>query len=101
MMTSISEFESRLLSLLNGKCTSLRITYNDHMLCHDEFKDEIDFLPYYDPEHFVSVEDRQKCLDENKLWIVHWYPISSDISRHVMASSLELALTKVFEIGKC
>ncbi len=100
-MTNISELESRLLSLLNGNHTSLKITYNDHMLCHDEFKDEIDFLPYYDPEHFVSAKDRQKCLDENKLWIVHWYPISSDISRQVMASSLELALTKVFEIGEC
>ena len=100
MMTSISELESKLLSLLKGEYSSLSITYNDHALGDESFGG-VAYLPFYDLEFFVSLEDRQKCLDENKLWVVKWYRHSSVNLRHAMGSSLELALSKVFEIGKC
>ena len=58
-MTNIAELESKLLSLLKGEYSSLRITYNDHALDDESFVG-VAYLPFYDSEYFVSLEDRQK-----------------------------------------
>ena len=94
----MQDLEAKLMSLMKGEFSSLKIEYNDGCGYYRKAADEIAENPeYYSDDSFVSLEDKQKCIDENSLWTIHWYPNTPVGFCHMHGSSLALILQHVFD----
>lgn len=45
-------------------------------------------------DDFVSIEDKQKCIETNDFWTIQWYPDTPVGFCYIVASTLEKALEK-------
>ena len=62
----------------------LSLEHNEHKNVYMCIED------YYPADQFISEDDRQKCIDTNEVWRLHWYP-ETPIGFHVIcASSIDL-----------
>lgn len=69
------------------KC-GLYLTHNEHK---DYYETVAQFIADRDFD-FVSDEDKQKCLAENELWVLQWYPDTPVGFNMVAGSTLEIVL---------
>lgn len=76
MATMIEELEKALRANLKGEFTSLTVSFNDdHAANYCTAKTYAERYGAYD-EHddWVSPEERERALDQNSVWTLHWYP---------------------------
>lgn len=68
-------------------------------LSHNEHRDVYEIIQdCYEPDDFVSLEDRQKCIDTNECWGLQWYPDTPTGFHRVLGSSLELVMAEALRI---
>jgi hypothetical protein len=69
-----------LLSLLNGKFSSLSIGFNDHHAANyvtaEGWRDEFGFYRGDDKDsiQWASDDERVKAIANNSVWTIQWYP---------------------------
>ena len=79
------------MKLPEHKC-GLYLSHNAHRDVYATIQD------YYEPDDFVSSEDRQKCIDADECWGLQWYPDTPIGSHRVLGSSLELVMAEALRI---
>lgn len=83
-----------------GRLGSFRITYNDHThyyrTVEEDFSYEEDHVA---GEGFINLEDYNKCLEENILWTVQWYPRNPVGFYVTYGSTLDNAAQRMFIIS--
>lgn len=89
--------DQKLARMVNRQPNSIYITFNDHWSYYESIESTVSELH---PDDFVSLEDRQRCIDTNSLWHVRWYVKTPIGSIEVYASSLELALDHLLSYAK-
>nr|DAF93438.1 MAG TPA: hypothetical protein [Myoviridae sp. ctshb19] len=78
-----------MIELPRHKC-SLTITHNDHKDYHRTLAQEIEL--YGDDNNWPSDEAKQRAIDTDEIWVIHWYPDTPIGSYRVAAPTLEEAL---------
>jgi len=69
------DIEKLLLSLLRGKHSSLTLSVNDEIACnYVSVKEGMEQGGYFESTDWVSEEEKQKCIETNRVWTLHWYP---------------------------
>lgn len=74
------------------KC-GLHLTHNAH---RDVYETVQDYYP--EAEDFVSLEDRQKCINTDDCWELQWYPDTPIGFFRVMGSTLELVMAEALRV---
>ena len=93
MVETVAELERLLRGLLTGEHTSLMLSFNDGHACN-----YVDARTYYEEwaqeedTGWVSVEEREKALTTNSVWVCHWYPLTPIGFYQLKASSLQALL---------
>lgn len=95
-----------LLQLLNGKFSSLTISFNeDHAPSYETAQEWHDRTGRYRSEgddqriNWVSEAERLKAISENAVWTIQWYPQTPNGFYCVGASSFEAAARFALEVG--
>jgi hypothetical protein len=78
---------------------SLYLSHNEHLGNYDTVKEQIWDEDYYADDDWVTPEEKQKAIDTNELWTLHWYPDTPVGFCLYHASTLE-ALMSVFKEDK-
>ena len=65
-----------------------------HSVClaleHNEHKSfYLKIEEYYDPDDFISEEEWKKCVEEDEVWVLRWYPDTPVGGYVISASSLQ------------
>lgn len=71
-----------------GEFSHLIIQSDLHKGNYESVKDFVEWRQI-DDEDFVSLDEKNKCLDENKLWSIQWYPNSPGGFEILCASTFE------------
>jgi len=74
------------------KC-GLYLTHNAHRDVYETVQDYCS-----DAEDFVSLEDRQKCIDTDECWELQWYPDTPIGFLRVLGSTLELVMAEALRV---
>lgn len=61
----------------------LFLTHNEHKDCYDSIE------MFYDPNDFVSDDERNKAIAEDSVWVLQWYPETPIGFNIIAASSLD------------
>lgn len=75
---------------------SLSLTHNQHK---DYYETAEQYLSHWQDNNgptFSDEEDRARCISENELWELQWYPDTPIGSYHIAGSTL----AKVLELAK-
>ena len=78
------------------ECFSVTISHNAHNVVYET---AAEYLKDESPFVFISDEDRKACFVQNEIWEIDLYPISPVGHFTVIASTLELAYWKMWEIA--
>lgn len=73
----------------------LYITHNDHKNVYYTIEDHYSI----DDREWVSLEEKQKAIELDSVWELHWYPDTPIGSYKVVASSLEAIQKHMKEHG--
>lgn len=93
----------QLLSLLNGKFSSLTIGFNDDHACnYEDAESWHDNSGFYrgdreDRIDWASEDERMKAIRENSVWTIQWYPETPVGFCCVGASTFEAAARYALE----
>lgn len=68
-----------------GEFSHLIIQSNPHHANYESVESFIEWRKI-DDEDFISLDEKKKCLDENKLWLIQWYP-NSPIGFEILCAS--------------
>jgi hypothetical protein len=78
--------------MLPAHVGSLTLTHNEHKNYYKTVKDTLEEddandekSRYYD---FVTDVERQKAIETDELWVLHWYPLSPVGFNNICAASL-------------
>lgn len=74
---------------------ALYITHNDHKAVYYTIEDHYSI----DDREWVSPEEKQKAIEQDSVWELHWYPDTPIGSYKVVASSLEAIQKHMMENG--
>jgi len=94
--------EDRLRGLLQGRHSSLTISFNDEHACNyvtaKVWHDEWGHYSGGTDDHieWASEDERLKAIRENSVWTVQWYPNTPVCFEMVGASSLQAAFDAAF-----
>lgn len=76
----------------------MSISHNEHKNVYETVEQYIRPFGAQDPDDsFVSEEERQKAIETNELWEIHWYPDTPVGFYRVRASTFEAALAGALE----
>ncbi|KKM97840.1 hypothetical protein LCGC14_1163960 [marine sediment metagenome] len=65
----------------------VNISYNSHKIDYKTLKELMDELEILDCEYdFISEEDKQKCIENDDIWVIRIYP-NNTISFYTIAGS--------------
>jgi len=80
----------------------LYLTHNAHKDYYETAKERIEseHPAIDDDEYFISLEDKQKCIDTDELWELQWYPDTPVGFYKVIGSTLEIVLEAAQEIER-
>lgn len=76
------------------KNLSLSLEHNEHKNYYDDIGDFINSLKYND-EDFVSLEEKQRCIDTDEIWVLQYYPNTPVGYNLIIASTLDAILEQV------
>lgn len=96
-MTDLANLEAQLRTLLKGEFSSLTISFNDHAANYCDVKKAIEYYDYYAHADFVSDAEKDRAIETNSVWTVHWYPNTPVGFFCVGASTLEAAIKGALE----
>jgi len=68
---------------------SFALTHNAHKDYYETVAETLENGPYYEGHAWASLEERQRAIDSDSLWTMHWYPETPVGFNVVHASSLE------------
>jgi len=81
------------------KYCNVIITYNDHKIEHRTVKEYLE--EYKEHRNFVFIlNDKDICINENKLWELHIYPITPIGSMCVYGSDIDKLIQELIRIIK-
>lgn len=88
-------------ALCKGEYSSLIITWNDEISANYNTAEQVilDDPDFYMDENFVSLEEKQRCIDANSVWTAQWY-LDTPIGFYRVHASTFNALYK-FLIDRC
>ena len=67
-------------------------------LNHNEHRDVYETVEeYYEAEDFISLEERNKSIAEDNVWVLQWYPNTPIGFNRIAASTLEAIEAKLKE----
>lgn len=93
---SFETFEEKLLSLLKGKWSHLDLSFNkitSILKCPAiDFKDS-DISCYT----WLSNEDKFQCIENNSMWVLHYYPYTPLEQYSVVGSSLSIIMSHLLK----
>jgi len=69
------------------KC-SLTLSHNEHKDSYITVKEWLDFISCYDDE-WKNEEQKQRAIDTNEIWELHWYPNTPTGFCRLLAPTLE------------
>ena len=75
---------------------ALYITHNDHKGGYESVEEHYDYLSSFE---WVSPEEKQRAIELDSVWELHWYPDTPIGSYKVAASSLEAIQKHMMEHG--
>lgn len=78
-----------ILSILPKHKAGLSIEHDQHKNVYETI--EI-YIEMFDEEDWISLEDKQKCIDSDEIWEIQWYRDTPIGFFRVVGSSLELIL---------
>jgi hypothetical protein len=84
------------LDWLPKHAAALYITHNEHKGVYESVEDRYGHLEDCD---WVSPEEKQKAIELDSVWELHWYPDTPIGSYYVAASSLEAIQKHMVENG--
>ncbi|HEX3560380.1 MAG TPA: hypothetical protein VHU19_14325 [Pyrinomonadaceae bacterium] len=87
--------EEKINEITNGKPNYLSITFNDHWAAHEPIERALEDISDRD---FAAPDERQKCLESNSIWEVHYYPVTPVGFVHCYASTLDAALDGLLKL---
>lgn len=73
---------------------SLLLSHNDHRNYYETVSD------FYELDHFETEEDFKKCIENDDVWQLTWYPSTPIGSYSICGSSLERVLERAKEIER-
>ncbi len=76
------------------KHITMAIEHNPHA---GRYQTVAAYLENHNDPDFIDEADRAKCLEENEMWIMTWYPDNPIGSYQLAASTLEKVLTQAKE----
>ena len=88
--------EEQLLGLLKGEHSSLSIGINEET--GPNYRTVVDAVEdgIFDNTHWVSEEEKQRAIETNRVWTIHWYP-NTPVGFHALsASTLSAVLSAAF-----
>ena len=78
---------------------SITLEYRSQSAYYDTIKKAVENEgEYWAPDEFLSAEDRQKCLETDIYWTLHFYPNSPVGFHHAHASDVDMLLDWALEI---
>lgn len=96
-MKQFEEIEKSMLALLKGEYSSLSLTFNDGPAPnYMSVKQWIEEGPSDQSDDWVSEDEKQRAIETNKMWNLHWYQDTPVGFYSVSASSLPALLEYVF-----
>lgn len=76
---------------------SLELTHNIHKTYYEDIKTHLDQQPDYYDHTWATETSKQRCLETDELWTLHWYP-NTPVGFYVLhGASLEEVLEKAKE----
>ena len=93
----MNELETKLLGLLKGEHSSLSLSFNDQVGPNYCTVAEGIELGMFDSSRWASEEEKQRAVETNRAWTLHWYPDTPNGFCAVSASSLEAVVAAVLE----
>lgn len=84
-----------LLNINTADTGNWMLEFNEHKTSYMTVEQEIETFEFY---NFVSEEDKQKCIDTNTLYLLHWYKNTPVGSFKLAGSSLEIVESQVQDI---
>jgi hypothetical protein len=69
----------------------LHLSHNEHLDVYESVEN------FYDHEDFISPEEWQKAVNQNSVWVLHWYPETPIGFYRVAAATLEAIKAKLEE----
>lgn len=96
-MSMITEFESKLLGLLNKPGMNILIDYN---YCTSFYRTVAEAVEEgdIDEDSWVSPEEKALAIELNSVWRLTWYPDTPVGFYSVSASSLEAAMLAALKV---
>lgn len=68
-------------------------------LIHNEHKDVYETVEsYYDSQCFVSQQEFEKAVEQDSVWVLHWYPDNPVSFFKIAAASLEAVIEAARQI---
>lgn len=68
------------------------ITHNEHKNYYENIEE---FIINNDIKEFISEEDKQKCIDNNDIWEIQWYPNTPIGFYKIAGSDFNLLLKEI------
>lgn len=91
--------EAKMRGLLRGQYAALSISFNDHTMNYvDALGAEMHGM--FDPDDWVSEEEKSLALSTNSVWRLQWYPDTPVGCYVVLASGLVACLDAAVAIAR-
>lgn len=89
----MKDLEQQLRSKLHVEFSSLAIEFNNHACNYCSVAEAVGERDLYDFGTWVSEDEKQKAIETDSVWSIHWYPLSPVGFQCVLASTLEAAVS--------